>query len=125
MLDQWGRGRVSSVLAGLQWVLQNRSAYNIRVVNLSFGATTPDSYVHDPMAAAAEVAWREGLVVVAAAGNTGPGSGTVESPGVDPYVITVGATDDQVTLTLADDVLAWFSSWGTPSGSTPKPRRSA
>jgi serine protease AprX len=60
-------------------------------------------------------------VVIAASGNGGPSSGTVESPGVDPYVITVGATDDQATLTLNDDTVAWFSAWGTPSDSTARP----
>jgi serine protease AprX len=45
----------------------------------------------------------------------------VQSPGIDPYAITVGATDDQGTLSLADDRLAWFSSWGMPAGGQPKP----
>jgi serine protease AprX len=59
-------------------------------------------------------------VVVAAAGNGGPRRDTVETPGIDPYVITVGATDDRGTVSRDDDVLAWFSAWGG-SGSTAKP----
>jgi serine protease AprX len=55
--------------------------------------------------------------VVVAAGNGGPGGDTVLSPGVDPYVITVGATDDRGTPSRDDDVFAWFSAWG----SNPKP----
>jgi serine protease AprX len=122
VLDGHGRGRVSSVLAGLQWVLEHKAQYNIRIVNLSLGATPQgSSYRSDPMAAAVETAWRKGLTVVAAAGNTGPTSGGVETPGIDPYVVTVGSTDDQVTLPLGDDLLAWFSAWGTPTNSTPKP----
>jgi serine protease AprX len=73
------------------------------------------------LAAGAEIAWRHGLVVVTAVGNGGPSSGTVESPGIDPYVIAVGSTDDQGTPQLADDSLAWWSAWGTPSGSTARP----
>jgi len=122
VLDAQGRGRVSSVLAGLQWVLSHKDQYNIRVVNLSLGATPlGPSYYTDVMAAGVEVAWRNGLVVVAASGNTGPEEGDVESPGIDPYIITAGATDDQVTLQLADDLVGWFSGWGTPTLSTPKP----
>ncbi len=121
MLDKNGKGRVSSILAGLQWVVLHKNQYNIRVVKLSFGATTPDSYIRDPMAAGAEVAWRNGLVVVAAAGNTGPQSGKVETPGVDPYIITVGSTDDHLTPNLAQSTLAWFSAWGTPTNSAAKP----
>jgi serine protease AprX len=70
------------------------------------------------MAAAVEIAWLRGLVVVAAAGNTG---GPPDSPGADPYVITVGATDDVATTAVGDDVVGWFSSYGTPPGSTAKP----
>jgi len=122
VLDSQGRGRVSSVLAGLQWAIAHKAQYNIRVVNLSLGAPPlAPTYRADPMAAAVEVAWRNGLVVVAASGNTGPNSGGVESPGIDPYVITVGSTDDLVTLSLTDDLVGWFSAWGTPTLSTAKP----
>ena len=115
-----GSGRVSSVVRGIEWVLAHRALYNIRVINLSFGAPPPLSYRADPFSAAVEIAWRRGLVVVAAAGNGGPGRDTVVTPGIDPYVITVGATDDRGTLDRGDDVFAWFSAWGS-SASTPKP----
>ena len=113
VLDSRGSGRISSVVRGIEWVLANRATYNIRVINLSFGAPATTSYRTDPMATAIEIAWRRGLVVVAAAGNTGPSANTVVTPGTDPYAITVGATDDQGTLTPGDDTLAWFSAWGT------------
>jgi len=113
VLSSTGSGRISSVVRGIEWVLAHRVAYNIRVINLSFGAPTPTSYRTDPMSAAVEIAWRRGLVVVAAAGNSGPNRDTVASPGIDPYVITVGAADDHGTVTPRDDTLAPFSSWGT------------
>ncbi len=113
VLSSTGSGRISSVVRGIEWVLAHRAAYNIRVMNLSFGAPETTSYRTDPMAAAVEIAWRRGLVVVAAAGNSGPGRDTVASPGIDPYVITVGAADDHGTVTTRDDTFAPFSSWGT------------
>jgi serine protease AprX len=113
VLSSSGSGRVSSVVRGVEWVLAHRYAYNIRVINLSFGAPTPTSYRTDPMSAAVEIAWRRGLVVVAAAGNSGPARDTVASPGIDPYVVTVGAADDRGTASPRDDTLAAFSSWGT------------
>jgi len=113
VLSSRGSGRISSVVRGIEWVLANRTTYNIRVINLSFGAPTPTSYRTDPMSAAVEIAWRRGLVVVAAAGNTGPARDTVASPGIDPYAITVGAADDHGTVSPRDDTLAPFSSWGT------------
>src|SRR5437868_5507384 len=80
---------------------------------MSFGAPVNVSYRTDPMSAAVEIAWRRGLIVIAASGNSGPSGGTVVSPGIDPYVITVGATDDRGTVSARDDTLAPFSSWGT------------
>jgi serine protease AprX len=121
VLDHNGHGRVSSVVRGIEWVLGHQAQYNIRAINLSFGATAQGSYRQDPLAAAVEHAWKHGLVVVAAAGNGGPNSGSVVTPGVDPYAVTVGATDDEATLTLADDLLAWFSAWGVPTDSMAKP----
>jgi serine protease AprX len=120
VLGRTGSGRMSSVVRGIEWVLAHRAEYNIRVINLSLGAPAPLSYRIDPLSAAVEIAWRRGLVVVAASGNTGPERDTVTSPGIDPYVITVGATDSHGTRNANDDTLAWFSAWGnTESG--PKP----
>jgi len=116
VLNASGSGRISSLIRGVEWVVAHRAAYNIRVMNLSFGAPASSSYRTDPLAAAVEIAWQLGIVVVAAAGNTGPARGTTASPGIDPYAITVGATDDIGTLSSRDDVLAWFSSWGSTDG---------
>jgi len=114
VLGNTGSGRISSVVRGIEWVLAHRAAHNIRVINLSFGAPANLSYRADPMSAAVEIAWRRGLVVVAASGNGGPARDTVLTPGIDPYAITVGATDDRGTLGRGDDLLAWFSAWGSP-----------
>ena len=119
VLNSQGAGSASSVIAGLQWVVAHKDDYRIRVVNLSFGSPATTDFVHDPIAAAVEIAWLRGLVVVAAAGNGGVG--TVESPGIDPHVITVGALDDNATDSLSDDTVPVWSAWGTPTGSTAKP----
>jgi serine protease AprX len=121
VVNRNGNGRVSSVVRGIEWVLAHRAQYNIRLINLSLGMPARTSYRLDPLCAAAEIAWMRGVAVVAAAGNGGPNSGSVQSPGIDPYVMTVGATDDAGTFPVDDDVLASFSAWGTPPGSTVKP----
>jgi len=113
VLDSRGAGRMSSVVRGIEWVVAHSGVYNIRVMNLSLGAPVTVSYRIDPLSAAVEIAWQRGIVVVAASGNSGPQRDTVVSPGIDPYVITVGATDDLGTATRGDDVLAFFSAWGT------------
>ena len=71
VLGRTGSGRISSVVAGIQWVLAHRADYNIRVINMSFGAPVNVSYRTDPMSAAVEIAWRRGLIVIAASGNSG------------------------------------------------------
>jgi serine protease AprX len=118
VLDGNGNGRASSVLLGIQWAIDHRDQYNVRVINLSLGAPPRANYRLDPLAAGVEMAWLRGLVVVAASGNT---AGVVDSPGADPYVITVGATDDRQTAVVGDDLMGTFSGSGTPAGSTPKP----
>ncbi len=107
--------RISSVaeaIKGIQWIIENKDKYNISVVNMSLGDFATRSYKDDPWAQAAQKAIDAGLVVVVAAGNEGPASGSVSTPGTNPEVITVGALDDRWTLDRADDQVADFSSRG-------------
>jgi serine protease AprX len=99
VFDANGYATLSTVLQGLQWIVNNRSTYNIRVANLSFGATPTGSYRTDLLATAVEVLTFANVTVVAAAGNGGPGPGTVTTPGYDPFVITVGAADTTLSTT--------------------------
>src|SRR3712207_9027728 len=82
---------------------------NIRVLNMSFGTDGVQDYVLDPLAYAAEQAWHKGIVVVVAVGNEGFGTGKVNNPAYDPYVIAVGSNDSQGTATTEDDVVSSFS----------------
>ena len=89
--DAVGRADVSQVIAGIDWAVEHKSDLGIKVINLSFGTDSTQSYQLDPLAHAAEVAWRKGIVVVASAGNSG---GTrLAMPAADPYLIAVGALD--------------------------------
>jgi serine protease AprX len=113
-----GTGRASGVIDALLWAVKNRARYNIRVINLSLGGPVEESYKTDPMCQAVERAVQAGIVVVAAAGNRGKGAdgksiyGAIESPGNDPYVITVGALNTKATARRSDDELATYSSKG-------------
>lgn len=121
VLDENGDGRLSQVLEGLDWVLDHRQALGIRVVNISLGALAVDPPEEDPLAQAVEVAWRQGLVVCTAAGNSGPERGSIDSPGTAPSAITVGAADDRGTVHRCDDTIADFSSRGPAVGGGMKP----
>ena len=114
-----GAGTAKTVVQGLQWILQNKSTYNIRVVNISINSAVAESYNTNPIDAACEILWLNKIVVVVSAGNNG--SGTLYPPANDPFVITVGATDDKGTAALSDDVMASFSAYGTTSDGFAKP----
>ena len=121
VIDANGSATMSSVIRGIEWAVNNRNTYNIRVLNLSLGATTTSGYKDDPLAAAVELAWHSGIAVVTAAGNGLNVPGSIVTPGLDPYVITVGALDDKGTLSTADDTIAPFSSFGPTLDSLSKP----
>nr|WP_231126278.1 S8 family serine peptidase [Motilibacter aurantiacus] len=110
-----GAADVTQVIAALDWAVAHRDdpGLNLRVLNLSLGRELRQSRLLDPLAAAAEHAWRAGIVVVASAGNDG-GATPLLNPAIDPYVIAVGATDDQGTEQPGDDTMAAFSNAGTP-----------
>ena len=112
--DAFGATDVSQVIAGIQWVVQHRNdnGMHIRVLNLSYGTDGVQSYQLDPLAYAAEVAWRKGIVIVASAGNSGYGSDTLNDPALDPYVIAVGASDPNGTASKTDDSVPTWSSSG-------------
>lgn len=114
-LDQNGEGTDSGVIAAIGKAIQLKSTYNIRVINLSLGRPVYESYAVDPLCQAVEAAWRAGIVVVVAAGNNGRvGYGTINAPGNDPYVITVGAMKTMGTPQRSDDLVASYSSKGPP-----------
>jgi len=109
---------VGEAIKGIQWAIENKDKYGIRILNMSLGDFPIKSYKTDPWAQAAEKAWDAGLLVVVAAGNEGPGEGTISTPGIDPKVLTVGAIDDKNTPEREDDSISLFTSRGptTPDG---------
>jgi len=119
VLDQDGSGDTSNVLAAIQWVVDNKSKYNIKILNLSLGNQANSSY--SPLDKAAIAAWERGITVIAAAGNEGPKKYTISSPGICPDIITVGALDDRNTPSTRDDIIANFSSRGPTKRGAVKP----
>lgn len=91
-LNGQGEASADKILQAMEWVYDNCERFNIRVVCMSFGSE-PLGY-SDPIMAGAEALWDRGIVVVAAAGNSGPQFQTIKSPGVSSKVITVGGFND-------------------------------
>ena len=109
VLDDQGSGRMSNVMAGLDWAVSQKA----QVVNLSLGSDRSCDGT-DALSEACDAAVGKGLVVVVAAGNSGPGARTVGSPGCAREVITIGASND-------DDDVTNFSSRGPTSDGRVKP----
>jgi serine protease AprX len=123
VIDNRGAAYVSDVIAGIDWVLANKSRYNIRVANLSFGAPA-GSMKYNPLNDAVEKLWFSGVVVVASAGNYGTdGSQTniKTAPANDPFIITVGAADMGSSQGITDDTMAPWSAWGFTADGFRKP----
>ncbi|MFZ0161426.1 MAG: S8 family serine peptidase, partial [Kineosporiaceae bacterium] len=110
-----GAADVSQVIAAIDWVAQHAHDYglNIRVLNLSFGTDSTQDYHVDPLAYAAQVAWRKGVLVVVAGGNDGTKNVQLANPALDGNLLAVGAEDPMGTASLTDDTVPEFSNRGT------------
>jgi serine protease AprX len=118
-----GQALTSDIVAAVDWVLANKSQYNIRVANFSLVGNRSASYKFDPLDRAVEKLWFNGVVVVVAAGNNGNASSAVGigAPANDPFVLTVGALDMVKTLNYADDKRAPWSAYGPTADGFMKP----
>jgi serine protease AprX len=128
VMDDNGMAMTSDVIASADWILANKSRYNIRVANFSLQSTAPGTFMYDPLDKAVEKLWFNGVVVVAAAGNFGTGVATTMAyaPANDPFVITVGAVDTNNTgWTTSDDSAAPWSAFGYTLDGFAKPELGA
>ncbi|XQE82840.1 S8 family peptidase [Streptomyces microflavus] len=109
VLDDEGSGADSGIIAGMQWAADNGA----RIANLSLGGE--DTAEHDPLEAAVDrISADSGILFVIAAGNEGPGSSTIGSPGSAASALTVAAVDRK-------DRIADFSSTGPTADGSLKP----
>ncbi|MGV8145403.1 MAG: S8 family peptidase [Alkaliphilus sp.] len=121
VLGKDGSGSISDVIAGIQWIIENKKKYNIKVLTLSLGTRPKTSYKEDPLCQAVDKATIHGITVVAAAGNNGPDKKTIDSPANSPNIISVGACDDRSTDNPSNVLLADFSSRGPTLDGLNKP----
>src|SRR3954451_15433862 len=122
-----GGADVTQVIAAIDWVVQHAhdQGFNIRVLNLSYGTNSVQKPGVDPLSYAVEQAWKQGIVVVSAAGNTGyqRGSGApgLADPAYNPYVIAAGATLASTRPGTQNDDVASFSASSSGAGGCKNP----
>ncbi|MFN8490572.1 MAG: S8 family peptidase [Caldilineaceae bacterium] len=123
--DDQNLARESDAIAAMQWVYDHKTQYNIRAINLSINSTVEQSYQTSPLDAAAEILWFNGVVVVVSAGNAvshGVYYKTVDAaPANDPFVITVGASNQMLNSDPANDFVALYSAYGVTMDGFVKP----
>lgn len=96
ILDKKGDGNVREMISAMQWVLNIKDRYHIRVLNISIG--TGNGYEkkdYDEIQALLNEAWYQGIMIVCAAGNSGPASGSISMLGMNRNIITVGCHEGQ------------------------------
>ena len=116
------RGRITeeNIARGIHWVIANRERYNIRVLNISLGGDEDVPCSKSIIDQAAEAAISQGIVVVAAAGNSGAEGNHSIPPANSPSVITVGGYSDNNQLN-ADQLVLYHSNFGVTADGTVKP----
>ncbi len=116
------RGRITEedIAQGIKWIIANRERYNIRVLNISLGGDEDVPCSKSIVDQAAEEAIRQGITVIAAAGNSGAEGRHSIPPANSPSVITVGGYTDhnQLNGTKLD---LYHSNFGITADGTVKP----
>ncbi|MDD3222018.1 MAG: peptidase S8 [Clostridia bacterium] len=122
ILDSKGNGSINHILKAIRWVIDNRQLYNIRILNISVGSeNTEVDEEKSVLVQSVNAAWDSGIVVVVAAGNNGPKSMSVTSPGISRKVITVGSSDDHKTVLLGGSRIHNYSGRGPTRRMIQKP----
>lgn len=111
VLDDYGNGKITDVVLGLQFILENQKRYNIRIVNLSMG-TPLEGKDRQMLIDMVETCWDSGLIVCVAAGNKGPYGRTITVPGISRKVITVASSDDGNMTRIGREKMKNYSSQG-------------
>ena len=112
VLNTKGIGKEEYVIEGLHWIVDNGKKYGIRVVNISFGTMGNNQNENQKLLDEVELLWDLGYVVVAAAGNNGPGPSSISTPGDCKKIITVGADNDNLKMIVNGKVTYNYSGRG-------------
>ncbi|MCL6581773.1 MAG: S8 family serine peptidase [Firmicutes bacterium] len=117
VLNRYGSGSTTTIINGVNWMISNKSTYNIRIGSMSLGSTGSSDGT-DSLSVAVNNAVSNGIIMCVAAGNSGPATYTIGSPAAAANAITVGALYDPGEKGW---VLAEFSSRGPTADGRTKP----
>nr|MBQ8251767.1 S8 family serine peptidase [Lachnospiraceae bacterium] len=100
ILDRHGEGNVAMLIRGMEWLLKIAEEYNVRIINISVSSLYFIKEEHkERIFELFEQAYHNGILVVTAAGNSGPAGNTVSKLGDSFFVLCVGCHEgDQSEL---------------------------
>lgn len=120
-LARTGRITEQNIEDGLEWILSNRTKYNIKIINISAGGDFEQSYLHDSLSQTVEECVAQGLTIVCAVGNAGHlPNHPVFPPASSPSCIAVGGLDDHNSINRAKRGM-YRSSYGPTLDGLQKP----
>jgi subtilisin family serine protease len=118
VIENWGSGNTGDTMAGIEWCIDKKSNFNIKILSLSLGGTQSSDGT-DEESRLVNTAVEAGLVVVVSIGNDGDppplGDGVADNSNVIPRpaaadgAITVGSVYDRETIDRSDDSISDFS----------------
>ena len=122
VLDAMGNGNIEAVVRAVDWIMKNRTRYRIRFLNISIGMLPQTRREEQKsLVSAIQSLWENGICVVAASGNNGPGVSSVTVPGTIPELITVGSLDDDDRVLLKGSMHLGYSGRGPTEICVAKP----
>lgn len=96
ILDKRGDGSVEKMAKAMQWILAVKDIYHIRVLNISIGTGKGyEKQEYNEIRELLNEAWYQGIMIICAAGNSGPENGSVSMLGMNRNIITVGCHEGQ------------------------------
>lgn len=93
LFDENGKTNMLTIEKGLEWILENKNKYKIKILCMPLGYGSFDSINSDPLYHKLKELINNNILIVAAAGNNGILNKKVDSPGLIPEVLCVGALD--------------------------------
>lgn len=120
VLDTKGNGSARDLAEALYWLMDYGASYQVRIVNISMGGVMEGTEAEE-LLRAVELAWNQGFIVCAAAGNQGPERQSITIPGTSRKIITVGSSDDQEPVRMFGEKKVNYSGRGPTAACICKP----
>lgn len=121
VLDKYGEGSINTIIKGIEWVIDNKEKYKIKIINISCGIKTEKPYETDRLSVIAEKARKSGIIVISSVGNGGFHKNSIISPAINPKVLAVGAVEVIHDRLIESYTVSDFSSRGTTKDGINKP----